>query len=153
MSREGGFPLVEFDKPLFLLSGAEDHLIIRLGAAGATLLGLLEPTAESPHSILRAAYENSSAPIVWGLLKDSNHSSLGVSGTHWWPDLKPNTMTRYFEEGVEFDLISASLAHRIQRDKALAFFDLTIRGDEAARARLLDQSWRDSGLILEARNL
>lgn len=153
LSKEGGFPMAEFNKPVFLLSGAEDHLIIGLGAAGARAVGLPAPAAASPHPVLRAAFKASAAPVVWGLLEDSNHSSLGVSGTYWWPDLKPDTMPRYFDEGVEFDLIDVTLAHNIQRDKALAFFDLTIRGDESARARVLDQAWQDSGLILEARNL
>ena len=153
LSADGGFPLAEFNKPTFLLSGAEDHLIIQLAAAVAEQVGLPAPTPESPHSLLRAAYEASEAPVVWGLLQDSNHSTLGVSGGYWWPELKPGTMTRYFAPEEEFTLIAPELAQRMQREKALAFFDLYIRGDESARERVLDQSWRQSGLILESRNL
>ncbi len=153
LSDGGGFPLGEFTKPTFLLSGAEDHLIIGLGADGAQMLGLPAPSAASPHPVLRAAYEASEAPVIWGMLADSNHSSLGVSGTYWWPELKPDTMARYFEEGAEFKLIDVELAHLIQKTKALAFFDLTIREDKTARDRLLDQSWADAGLALEAKNL
>jgi hypothetical protein len=40
----------------------------------------------------------------------------------------------------------------MQKEKALAFFDLTIRQDSSARGDLLNQDYRSQGLILEARN-
>lgn len=144
---EGSFPLLTFSKPTVLLSGAEDGLIIGLGAQmGAT------PTAVNPHPLLRQAYESSDAPVVWGLLADSNHGSFGVSGPYWWPDLKPNTRQRHFEPTSEFTLVAPALAHRIQKELALAFFDVTVRGDQAAKQRLLENRYASDGLTLESRN-
>ena len=145
---DGPFPLLTFEKPMVLLSGAEDGLIIGLGKQmGAT------PTPDNPHPVLRQAYEASDAPLVWGLLADSNHGSFGVSGPYWWPDLKPNTQTRYFESDTEFTLVAPARAHQMQKELALAFFDLTIRQDESAKARLLDNRYKADGLMLESRNL
>jgi len=148
----GPFPLTHFSKPTVLLNGAEDGLIIGLGASMAEQAGLGAPTVDNPHPILRAAYEASDAPLVWGVLRDSNHATFGVSGGYWWPDLKPNTQDRFFDPGEKFELADVTIAHDMQRKKALAFFDLTIRLDESAKQRLMDQSFSDDGLILESRN-
>jgi hypothetical protein len=86
------------------------------------------------------------------VLADSNHSTLGVSGDYWWPDLKPNTAKRTFDPESSFTLIAPALAHQMQKEKALAFFDLTIRQDQSALARVLDQKYAKQGLTLEARN-
>ena len=145
---DGPFPLLHFEKPMVLLSGAEDGLIIGLGKQmGAT------PTPDNPHPVLRQAYESSDAPLVWGLLADSNHGSFGVSGSYWWPDLKPDTQARYFEPGTAFTLVAPARAHEMQKELALAFFDLTIRQDESAKARLLDNRYEADGLTLETRNI
>lgn len=145
---EGPFPLSTFEKPTVLLSGAEDGLIIGLGKQmGVT------PTPDNPHPVLREAYEASDAPLVWGLLADSNHGSFGVSGSYWWPDLKPNTQARYFDPDAEFTLVAPERAHQMQKELALAFFDLTIRQDESAKSRLLDNRYAADGLTLESRNM
>ncbi len=143
----GPFPLLTFSKPTVLLSGAEDGLIIGLGVQmGAT------PTPGNPHPILRQAYESSDAPVVWGLLADSNHGSFGVSGPYWWPDLKPNMQARHFDPDTEFTLVTPLLAHQMQKELALDFFDLTIRQDVSAKDRLLENRYEAEGLVLESRN-
>ena len=152
LSAEGPFPLTTINKPTLLLSGAEDDLIIGLVASTAQAGGAPEPTAGNPHPLVRMAYENADAPVVWGLLADSNHATFGVSGGYWWPQLKPNTQQRYFEPGRTFTLIAPADAHKIQREKALAFFDLTIAQDASAKERLMDQSYKADGLTLEFRN-
>ncbi len=147
LAAEGPFPLLTFSKPIVLLSGAEDGLIIGLGAQmGAT------PTPDNPHPLLRQTYESSNAPVVWGLLSDSNHGSFGVSGPYWWPDLKPSTQERFFEPGTQFQLVDVALAHQMQKELALAFFDLTIREDQSAQTRLLENHYETQGLTLESRN-
>ena len=110
------------------------------------------PTPHNPHPLLRQAYESSDAPLVWGLLADSNHGSFGVSGPYWWPDLKPNLQARYFDPGSEFTLVNPAIAHQMQKELALAFFDVTIREDHAAKTRLLENRYTSQGLILESRN-
>lgn len=153
LSAEGPFGLGHISKPTFLLSGAEDTLIIGLAASMATPMGLPVPTPDNPHPVLRAAYESAQVPVIWGLLANSNHASFGVSGGYWWPDLKPQTQQRHFEPEVAFDLVDVKVAHQIQKEKALAFFDLTVRGDASAKARLMSDQFANQGLTLEARNL
>ena len=55
------------------------------------------------------------------------------------------------EEG--YQLIPPTIAHQMQKEKALAFFDLTIRQDASAKDALLDDSYASQGLTLEARNM
>lgn len=153
LAAQGDTPFAALTKPTFLLSGAEDALIIRLGQNQAAMSGTEEPSVNNPHPALRSLFEESSQPVFWGLLANSNHASLGVSGGFWWPDLKPNTARRALAPDVEFELIDVLLAHQIQQQKALAFFDLTIRQDPAAAEALLDDSFATQGLTLEARNL
>jgi len=153
LSTDGPFALGEIRKPMLLLSGAEDALIIGANASLAALVGAPAPTPVNPHPLLRTAFETADQPVVWGLLHNSNHSSFGVSGSYWWPQLKPGTQPRYFEPETSFMLVDPEIAHRMQRVKALQFFDLFIRGDSTARSRLLDNRFAEDGLILEARNL
>ncbi len=147
---EGPFPLGTLTKPTVILSGAEDSLIIGLGKSIAASGDAPEPSADNPHPIMRAAYEESDAPVVWGLLKDSNHASFGVSGGYWWPNLKPNTQARTFEPNVRFELVSPRRAHAIQQDLARAFFDFSIRQNQNAKEALMNNQYPD--LILESRN-
>ncbi len=151
-SAEGPFPLTTIGKPTLILNGAEDDLIIGLAARMAESSGAPSPTADNPHPLLRQAFENTDAPVVWGLLADSGHATFGVSGAYWWPDLKPNTRERFFEPESSFKLIAPAKAHEMQKEKALALFDLTIRQDGSAKDRLLDQSYKVDGLMLESRN-
>lgn len=148
LAADGPFPLLTFTKPTVLLSGAEDGLIIGLGAQMGAM-----PTPDNPHPILRQAYESTDAPVVWGLLADSNHGSFGVSGPYWWPDLKPDTQNRHFDPDMEFTLVKSAVAHQIQKELALDFFDLTIGQDASAKTRLLDNRYAAEGLVLESRNL
>ena len=152
LSAEGNSPFTHLNKPTFLLSGGEDALIIGLAAQQAKLAGAPGPSAENPHPLLRKIFESTSKAVVWGLLADSNHSTLGVSGGYWWPELKPDTSTRTFNPESTFTLIAPALAQQMQKEKALAFFDLTIRADRSALPRVLDQRYADQGLKLEARN-
>ena len=167
LSADGPYGLGEIDKPALLLSGAEDALIIGLAAnmakaAGSApptadsvppTAGSVPPTADNPHPVLRSAFAQTQAPVVWALLDNANHATFGVSGAYWWPHLKPNRFPRHFDPGTNYSLVDAALAHRIQQDKALAFFDLWIRQDPAARERLIDGRYQGEGLKLEWRNL
>lgn len=152
LGARGPFHLSNLSKPTFLLSGAEDDLIIGLGQRVAESGAAALPTVENPHPLLRQAFESSPAPVVWGLLADSDHASFGISGNYWWPELKPDLKKRAISPHEEFKLVSSRVAHDIQQRKALAFFDLSIRQDASARERLLDQSDTKYGLILESRN-
>ncbi len=152
LSAEGPFPLTTITKPMVLLSGGEDALIIGLSSSVASASGMEGPTPADPHPLMRQSYETTDAPVIWGLLADSNHSTFGVSGGYWWPDLKPNTQARFFEPDTEFQLIAPARAHKMQEELALDFFDLTIREDESARSRLLNNRYQAEGLTLESRN-
>ena len=153
LSLEGPYGLGEITKPTLLLSGAEDTLIIGLAANMAEAAGSPPPTPENPFPVLRQAFEEADAPAVWALLDNANHATFGVSGAYWWPQLKPSRFPRHFDPGTRYELVDAGLAHRIQQDKALAFFDLMIRQDQAARGRLIDGRYQADGLQLAWRNL
>ncbi|NNL51589.1 MAG: prolyl oligopeptidase family serine peptidase [Woeseiaceae bacterium] len=153
LSANGPFAIGEITKPTLILSGGEDKLIIGVNAAMAAATGTAMPTPDNPHPTLREAYETTRKPVVWGLLRDSNHGSFGVSGPFWWPQLKPDTQERFFEPETTFKLVDSQLAHRIQKEKALQFFDLMIRGDGSARTDLLENQFVEDGFVLETRNL
>lgn len=148
---EGPFPLTDLSKPTVLLHGAEDALIIGLGARMAATEADA-PTPDNPHPLLHKAFQQSDARVAWGMLADANHATFGVSGDYWWPELKPATQARYFQPDVKFELFDTQLAHTMQKELALAFFDTTIRKLPDARARLLDNDYGEKGLRLEFRN-
>ncbi len=152
LNAQGPSAISEINKPTMLLSGAEDSLIIGVGAEVAKTSGGTLPTPNNPLPPLRAAYEKSNAPVFWGLLKDSNHSSFGVSGGYWWPQLKPNTQARYFDQNDVFTLIKPEIAHNIQKQKVLEFFEVMIKQDDAARTKLIENQFVEQGLIYESRN-
>ena len=149
---EGPFPLTDISKPTVLLSGAEDTLIIGLAARMAESNGSTMPTPDNPHPLLHEAFETTDAPVVWGVLADSNHATFGVSGGYWWPDLKPNKQARHFAPDTEFELVDVEIAHRMQKEMALDFFDLTIRRDKRGGERLKNNHYESNGLVLEMRN-
>lgn len=153
LAADGDFPLTTVSKPTVLLSGGEDALIIGLAAQMAASGASNAPTSSNPHPLMRRAFEETTAPVVWGLLADSNHATFGVSGGFWWPELKPNTQARYFEPDVEFQLVAPAIGHQMQKELALNFFDLTIRHDESAKSKLMENRYQDKGLALESRNL
>ena len=150
LAAQGETAFTTLSKPTFLLSGAEDALIIGVGQQQATMAGTEVPSEENPHPALRALFEASDQDVFWGLLANSNHSTLGVSGGYWWPNLKPDTARRALSPEVEFELVEVALAHRMQQQKAMAFFDLTVRQDAAARESILDDSFAGQGLVVEA---
>lgn len=152
LAAEGSFPLADLSKPTFLLSGAEDTLIIGLAKSNAEAAGVAPPTPDNPHPLLRRAYETTDAPVVWGLLADSNHATFGVSGGYWWPELKPNTQPGTFDPDTEVELADVRVAHRMQKELALDFFDFTIRQDASAGERLKTNRFAADGLTLETRN-
>ncbi len=152
LSRDGPHGVGAISKPMLLLSGAQDSLIIGLAASAAKAVGAAAPTPDNPFPVLRSAYLGTDAPVAWALLADANHATFGVSGAYWWPQLKPGRFPRHFAPETEYRLVEAGLAHRIQRELALAFFDLMIRQDPSARPRLLDGRHKAAGLTLEHRN-
>ncbi|MGI9308977.1 MAG: alpha/beta hydrolase family protein, partial [Gammaproteobacteria bacterium] len=102
LSADKGSSLNHITKPTMLLSGAEDGLIIGAGVGFAAAMGSEKPTTTNPLPALRKAYESSTQPVIWGLLKDSNHGSFGVSGPYWWPQYKTNTQRRFFAPDESF---------------------------------------------------
>ena len=181
LSPDGSYGLGEIHKPTLLLSGAEDSLIIGMAANMAEAAGSAAPTPDNPFPVQRQAFEKADAPAIWALLDNANHATFGVSGAYWWPHLKPTRFPRHFQPAMgegfgsddslterqqptvrepaqgfdpdtHYELVDAGLAHRIQQDKALAFFDLAIRQDPTARDRLIDDRFEAAGLQLEWRN-
>ena len=152
LSAEGPYGPGEISRPTMLLMGAEDRLIIGLAAARAQAAGTEAPTAGNPFPTLRTAFNDAKAPAVWAMLRDANHASFGVSGDYWWPDLKPREFPRHFQPAVPYRLAEPELAHAIQREKVLAFFDLFVAARPGARGRLLENRFEDAGFALEHRN-
>lgn len=146
------YALGTISKPTMLLSGAEDSLIIGVGAAMAKASGAETPTRANPLPELRRSYEQTTQPVIWGLLKNSNHSSFGTSGGYWWPDYKASSQKRFFSPEESFQLINAETAHQIQKQKVMQFFDLMIRGDSSAQDALLNNEFAQQGLQYESRN-
>ena len=142
----------KFRKPTFLLNAADDALIISVSRQRSLLGDQISPSKLDPHPGLRQAYERSSSPVVWGMLPNANHASFGVSGSYWWPELKPEIVLRPFSN-EPFRLVSPKLAHKIQRETALAFFNLTLRGEIQARDFLLSEPYTDQNFVLKARHL
>lgn len=153
LGAEGPYGLGEISRPTMLLMGAEDRLIIELAAARAAASGTGTPTAGNPFPTLRFAFENAKAPAVWAMLRDANHASFGVSGDYWWPELKPREFPRYFEPDVLYRLTEPEVAHRIQREKILAFFDVFVAGKPGARNSLLSDEFESAGFVLEYRGI
>jgi len=147
------FPLSQFSRPTFLLNSAEDALILNINMGLAMAFDSELPAMGNPHPILRANFETTDAPVVWGMFEDGNHGTLSVSGSYWWPEFKPDQFPRYFDQTNSYTLTPARQAHEIQAEKVHLFFDLTVRGDRTVQKRLLDNSWKDQGFQLEARNL
>ena len=152
LSADGPYGMGEISRPTLLLAGAEDRLIIAIAESGAEAMNAVPPTADNRFPVLRAAFESSKAPALWAMLDNANHATLGVSGDYWWPEMKPREFPRYFEPSSTYQLIDPELAHRIQREKVLAFFDLFVANKPGARARLLSDNHADDGLELEHRN-
>ena len=65
---------------------------------------------------------------------------------------KPNTQARHFEPETDFELVDVEIAHRMQKEMALDFFDMTIRQDASAGERMKINRYQSDGLVLETRN-
>ena len=74
------------------------------------------------------------------------------AGSYWWPELKPEIVLRPFSD-EPFKLVSPKFAHKIQRETALAFFNLILRGERQARDFLLSESYAEQDFVLKARHL
>jgi len=145
-------PFYKFRKPMFLLNAADDALIISVSRQRSLQGDQSSPSRLDPHPSLRQAYERSPGPAVWGMLPNANHASFSVSGSYWWPELKPEIVLRPFSN-ESFKLVSPKLAHKIQRETALAFFNLTLRGESQARDFLLSEPYTDQDFVLKTRHL
>lgn len=153
LAATGPAALNTITKPTMLLSGAEDGLIIAASAGFASLSAKPDlPTPDQRFPALRASYDGTDAPVIWSVLDDSNHSSYGVSGAYWWPQLKPQFQQRYFNREQTFKLIDPQLAHQIQKTKALQFFDTFLLEKQGSRSELLQNEFINQGLTLEHRN-
>lgn len=136
LNREGPFALLRLHKPTLLFSGAEDAIIIAANQGLQPLTGLAGPNVENPHPVLRALFEQAEVPAVWGLLANTNHGSLAVAAPYWWPHLKPEVFPRVLSPQQSFTLMPSEQAHNIQKQKALQFFDVFVKGKDSAKVAL-----------------
>ena len=60
---------------------------------------------------------------------------------------------RRFSPEENYELIPVDIAHDMQKQKALAFFNLTLRQQPSAEMALENQVYASDGLLLEAKNL
>jgi pimeloyl-ACP methyl ester carboxylesterase len=147
------FPLNQIFRPTFLINSEEDALIMNINMGLATTFSSTAPVSGNPHPVLRNVFETTEEPVVWALIENGNHGTLAVAGSYWWPQLKPDQFPRYFDPEIPYTLTPAGPAHRVQAEKVRLFFDLTVRCDRTAKARLLENSSLEDGFGLEARNL
>lgn len=140
---------LELPRPTFLLSGAEDDLLIGM----ATRQAGTNPTPQNPHPQLYEAFKRSRAPALWGLLANADHDSFACGARYWWPALKPRMGRRALAGEQTFTLVAPQQAQAIQRLAALAFFDCFVRMDATALARLDPAALAADGLTLEERNV
>lgn len=142
----------QLHKPTLLLSGSEDKIIIGVGQAFASAVGAPTPTEKNPHPMLMKLFEQSKVPALWGLLPDTNHASFSVAGPYWWPTLTPNTYGRVLDSQQRYELLNSAMAHRIQKEKTLQFFDRFVRQDIEAQPRLKANDFEETGFEWRAKN-
>lgn len=142
LSSSGNSALAEIHKPTLLLLGGEDHLILGLSAQMAAAMGGAAPSPGNPYPALQTAVERATVPVVYALTQNTNHGSFGVSGPYWWPELKPDTFPKFFNPEESYQLLDTKNAHKLQKEMALAYFDLMIRGDQSALEMLSDNPWK-----------
>ena len=152
LSSESASVFSQLHKPTLLLSGAEDKIIIEVGQVLAATTGSTTPTPQNPHPMLRQLFEQTQVPAMWGLLPETNHASLGVAGPYWWPELKPNQFDRVLEPQQRYELMDTEMAHRIQKEKTLQFFDRFVKQDKDAQELLKRNDFVEMGLEWRARN-
>lgn len=152
LSSEKASVFSQLHKPTLLLSGAEDKIIIEVGQALASTAGAPVPTPANPHPMLRHLFEQTQLPAIWGLLPETNHASLGVAGPYWWPELKPNQFDRVLEPQQRYELMDSAMAHKIQKEKTLQFFDRFVKQDESVQELLKNNSFAETGLEWQVKN-
>lgn len=151
LAAEGSYALADLHKPTMLLSGGEDDLILGMGYQMATMMESTLPTVDNPYPVLENAFESADVPAIMAVVQNTNHGSFGVSGSYWFPSLKPGTFPMFFDKEREYTLLDSETAHRVQKEMVLAFFDLTIRGDESRLEILRANPWADYETRLEIR--
>jgi dienelactone hydrolase len=151
LAAEGSFALSKLHKPTMLLSGGEDNLILGMGLQMAKVAGGTMPNPDNPYPILKAAFDSATVPAIMAIVQNTNHASFGVSGPYWWPGLKPDTFPMFFDNDSQYTLLDSEIAHRVQREMALAFFDLTIRGDQSRLEVLRKNPWGQYDTRIEVR--
>ncbi len=143
LAAQGSFALANIHKPTMLLSGGEDELIIGMGYQMATMMESTLPTMDNPYPVLDNTFESANVPAIMAVVQNTNHGSFGVSGSYWFPLLKPDTFRMFFDKDREYTLLESEIAHRVQKEMVLAFFDLTIRGYQSRLEILRENPWAD----------
>ena len=146
---QGHWTLASLHKPTFILAGREDALILKLAAKMAEPSGTPGPTRDNPYPALQSAFEAASVPAVYAVVENANHASFGVAGPYWWPELKPDTFAQFFDPQRNYRLLPAGVAHQLQKEMALAFFDLTIKGNPRGLALLEANPWAKYGADMQ----
>lgn len=151
LSAQAAPTLARLQKPTLLLVSAEDRTIMGTATYLAKLTGTALPTPESPYPTLEAAFAKADVPAVYASLDNANHGSCGVSGPYWWPQLKPDIFPRFFSSDASYQLMAPEIAHRIQQEMALAFFDVMVRGDQSGLDTLQHNPWQKYGVSVRTR--
>lgn len=149
LASSGDTVFSQLHKPTMLLSGAEDKIIIGVEVMMASSLGLPAPTPDNTHPMLYQLFQSSTQPAYWGVLEKSNHGSFAESSPYWWPEIKPNQFQRVLVPDSEYTLVDANKAHEIQKQKALNFFDVYIKGLASEKPQLEANPFSDDGLKWE----
>lgn len=142
LASEGSSGLARLSKPTLLLVGGEDRLILGLATQLADTAGTAAPAPDSPYPALNTTFDTATVPAVFALVQNTNHGSFGVAGPYWWPQLKPDTFPSFFAPEQSYQLLEAALAHQVQQEMALAFFDLVLRDDKDALDLIRHNPWQ-----------
>ena len=86
-------------------------------------------------------------------MQNTNHGSFGVSGPYWWPSLKPNSFLQFFDSETQYTLLDSNIAHRIQKEMALTFFDLTIKQDKTKVDVFRNNPWQQHGASMTLKGM
>ncbi len=151
LAADGSPDLMTLRKPTLLLMASEDHSILKLNQQLASTTRATAPSAAAPYPAVQHSFDNASAAVVYSLVKNTNHASFAVSGPYWWPELKPDTFSQFFNPQSSYQLLPAATAHQIQKEMALAFFNLTIQGDQSSLRPLRDNPWGQHGALVQVR--
>lgn len=143
--------LATLKKPTLLLAGSEDHLILGLGSQLANSMGAPAPSVDNPYPQIQASFDSATVPVIYSLVQDTNHGSFGVAGPYWWPQLKPDSFPRFFDPKTRYQLLPAHTAHQIQKEMALAYFNLTLLEDQSGLDMLRSNPWQKYGTSVQVR--